>query len=109
MKVVTREFIHKPSTFDPRGGAETADHIDIMGNSEMIRNILQIAAGVDDDTVTDRIYSNILEIAENVWENACIVEEWSDVLLTSAGTQMCRKAQQPVHPADQRRMSSSLL
>lgn len=66
-----------PSPFDLlnmdnllRGGASTGDHVDILGNFDMIGDILKIA-GRHRETgesipVSQRVISNIIEIAQRV-------------------------------------------
>ena len=59
--VVVREFSHaEASGF--RGGGKAADHVDILGNHEVISDILAIATGRG-DALEDRLISNITEIA----------------------------------------------
>lgn len=67
LEVRTREYRHDPVSilFDPRGGPATADHVDIMGNHAMIRDVLLIAARAYDQ-VPENITSRILDIAERV-------------------------------------------
>ena len=36
---------HRPEAFDPRGGATTSDHIDILGSQALNEALLQVAAG----------------------------------------------------------------
>eukprot|EP01087_Luapelamoeba_hula_P011750 TRINITY_DN3236_c0_g1_i1.p1 TRINITY_DN3236_c0_g1~~TRINITY_DN3236_c0_g1_i1.p1 ORF type:complete len:763 (-),score=116.08 TRINITY_DN3236_c0_g1_i1:52-2340(-) len=45
--VITREYQHNPTSImsDLRGGPQTADHVDIMGNWEMTVDILKIVTG----------------------------------------------------------------
>ena len=65
--VRSREFIHNPVSLikDPRGGPETSDHVDIMGNHALIRDVLHIVSR-QYDKVPDRILSEIHQIAERV-------------------------------------------
>lgn len=67
MEIRVREYVHKPVSiiFDPRGGPATSDHVDIMGNHEMITDILRVCGRVYDQ-VPERISSQILEIAAKV-------------------------------------------
>uniref|UniRef100_A0AAV1T5W7 Phospholipid:diacylglycerol acyltransferase n=1 Tax=Peronospora matthiolae TaxID=2874970 RepID=A0AAV1T5W7_9STRA len=67
--VRVREYGHNPVSmlFDPRGGPETADHVDIMGNHALIRDVLLVAARAY-DRVPENITSRIMEIAERVGE-----------------------------------------
>eukprot|EP00466_Bigelowiella_natans_P008669 jgi/Bigna1/56399/estExt_Genewise1Plus.C_980022 len=64
--VVCREYLHKPSMTitDPlaRSGPGSSDHVDIMGNHELMTDIMLIAAGRHDE-VRERIGSNINDIA----------------------------------------------
>ena len=66
MKVVTREYLHKSQAFDPRGGPETADHVDIMGNTEMISEILHIASGAG-ESVREVVVSDIRQISKKFY------------------------------------------
>jgi phospholipid:diacylglycerol acyltransferase len=62
--VVVREFSHaKASGF--RGSGKAADHVDILGNHEVISDILAIATGRG-DALEDRLLSNITEIAARI-------------------------------------------
>mmetsp|Transcript_18952 Transcript_18952/g.52150 ORF Transcript_18952/g.52150 Transcript_18952/m.52150 type:complete len:105 (-) Transcript_18952:81-395(-) len=65
IQVRTREFQHSPVSFivDPRGGPGTADHVDIMGNHDLINDVLRVASG---EELEDRIYSDIRSIAARV-------------------------------------------
>lgn len=45
IEVKTIELEHKPDTLDPRGGPNTADHIDILGSTGLNEVLLKIAAG----------------------------------------------------------------
>ena len=45
-----------------RGSGKAADHVDILGNHEVISDILAIATGRG-DALEDRLISNITEIA----------------------------------------------
>ncbi|KAJ1917823.1 phospholipid:diacylglycerol acyltransferase [Tieghemiomyces parasiticus] len=65
--VVTREYRHNPTHMikDLRGGSDTADHVDILGNYQVISDLLRIAAGRE-DAVEARIVSDIQQIADNV-------------------------------------------
>ncbi|TYZ62061.1 hypothetical protein PybrP1_013006, partial [[Pythium] brassicae (nom. inval.)] len=65
--VRVREYRHNPVSiiYDSRGGPATSDHVDIMGNHEMIKDILRVA-GRAYDAVPERIESSILDIADRV-------------------------------------------
>ena len=63
VKVTTKEYVHDPMKLSLRGGPKASDHVNILGNREMITNILEIAGGLD---VEGRIHSKIREMAEKV-------------------------------------------
>ncbi|CAG8545945.1 21111_t:CDS:10 [Rhizophagus irregularis] len=66
IKVITREFQHQVGPpLDLRGGENTADHVDILGNYELTKDILKIASGSVND-LEDRITSAIREFAAKV-------------------------------------------
>ena len=47
-RVVTREYQHRPAaqlTDNLRGGPDSGDHVDLLGNHAMITDVLAIAAG----------------------------------------------------------------
>ncbi|EIW70499.1 hypothetical protein TREMEDRAFT_68093 [Tremella mesenterica DSM 1558] len=68
IEVITQEYRHSPQTLDLRGGALTADHVDILGSSPLNRAVLQIAAGRG-DLVRERIESDIMAyVAKMDWE-----------------------------------------
>ncbi|GAA5859636.1 hypothetical protein JCM8547_006173 [Rhodosporidiobolus lusitaniae] len=68
IEVVTHEILHSPLSFDPRGGPTTADHVDILGSSELNDAILEIVAG-QGDNVKDQIHSRIESIAKKIrWD-----------------------------------------
>mmetsp|Transcript_101761 Transcript_101761/g.328373 ORF Transcript_101761/g.328373 Transcript_101761/m.328373 type:complete len:360 (-) Transcript_101761:68-1147(-) len=67
-----REYKDQPSYVweDPRGGPSTAKHVEILGNREVIGDILHILAGKDGHLRTeDRIHSSIVEVAGRVTQN----------------------------------------
>ncbi|KAI3646840.1 hypothetical protein MP228_009768 [Amoeboaphelidium protococcarum] len=67
VKVLTREYVHDPVSVvkDIRGGPKTSEHVDILGNHEMTTDILKICAAMEDE-VTERIESDIREVADRV-------------------------------------------
>ncbi|GAA5897307.1 hypothetical protein JCM6882_001854 [Rhodosporidiobolus microsporus] len=65
MKVVTHEILHAPMAFDPRGGPTTADHVDILGSSELNDAILEVVAG-QPQNVQDQFHSRIRDIAKRI-------------------------------------------
>lgn len=62
IKITVVEMPHEPERFNPRGGPNTADHVDILGRQNLNEFILRIAAG-QGDTIQDSIVSNIREYA----------------------------------------------
>ncbi|CAA9956961.1 hypothetical protein PTNB73_04152 [Pyrenophora teres f. teres] len=65
VKVVTFEMKHEPDRFSPRGGPNTADHVDILGRMSLNDLILQVAGGRG-ELINETIHSNIREYAEKV-------------------------------------------
>jgi phospholipid:diacylglycerol acyltransferase len=62
VRITVVEMPHEPERFNPRGGPNTADHVDILGRQNLNEFILRIAAGRG-DTIRDSVVSNILEYA----------------------------------------------
>jgi len=62
IKVITREYKDLPSQnmFSLRGGPETGDHVDILGNVGLVLDILSIITGKD-DADKEIIHSKIVE------------------------------------------------
>ncbi|KAG8890015.1 hypothetical protein FRB98_001450 [Tulasnella sp. 332] len=59
---------HRPESMDIRGGATTADHIDILGSRALNEIVLKVAAGSAED-VEDHFVSNVRGYAERiVWD-----------------------------------------
>lgn len=46
-----------------RGGPRSSDHVDLLGNVDVIADVLRIAAG---HSLEDHIVSNISKIAEKI-------------------------------------------
>ena len=65
VKITTYEMKHEPDRFNPRGGPNTADHVDILGRSSLNDLILQVAGGRG-ELIEETIHSNIREYAEKV-------------------------------------------
>ncbi|EEQ30630.1 Phospholipid:diacylglycerol acyltransferase [Microsporum canis CBS 113480] len=59
------EMPHEPERFSPRGGPNTADHVDILGRSSLNDLILRIAGGKG-DSIEENYVSRIKEIASRV-------------------------------------------
>ncbi|KAI0118111.1 LACT-domain-containing protein [Hypoxylon sp. NC0597] len=63
IKVV--EMPHEPERFNPRGGPNTADHVDILGRQKLNELILRVVAGKG-YMIDETIISNIREYADKV-------------------------------------------
>lgn len=61
MSVTIVEIKHEPDRFDIRGGAKTADHVDILGSAELNELVLKVAAGKG-DVIESRYVSRLREI-----------------------------------------------
>lgn len=70
IRVWTKEFEHRPVPIfvDPRGGPATAKHVEIIGNSEAINDILHIVGGSSSHLEKDHFFSNITKIGPAVTE-----------------------------------------
>ena len=64
-KVIVHEMPHEPDRFSARGGANTADHVDILGRSSLNDLILRIAGGKG-DLVEEHVVSNIRKYADRI-------------------------------------------
>jgi phospholipid:diacylglycerol acyltransferase len=63
---------HKPNPTIPRGGANTSDHVDILGSTGLNEIVLQVATGVGDE-IRDNFVSDIRRYANRVqWD----VDAW---------------------------------
>ncbi|KAG6879647.1 hypothetical protein C0992_000089 [Termitomyces sp. T32_za158] len=68
IKVVTVELPHRPVSFMPRGGANTSDHVDILGSTSLNEIIAKVATGVGHE-VTENYVSDIREYARKIeWD-----------------------------------------
>jgi len=63
VRVRVREYAHMPASWDFRGGETSGDHVDIMGNREMISDVLQIAAGAE---IEDKFVSDVQAMSRRV-------------------------------------------
>eukprot|EP01134_Creolimax_fragrantissima_P000514 CFRG0514T1 len=61
VKIVTREIAHNPHPLYVRGGENTADHVDMLGNIKLNTDIVRIACG---QQLEDQIFSQIREIGK---------------------------------------------
>eukprot|EP00929_Paragymnodinium_shiwhaense_P101257 TRINITY_DN6420_c0_g2_i1.p1 TRINITY_DN6420_c0_g2~~TRINITY_DN6420_c0_g2_i1.p1 ORF type:complete len:646 (-),score=106.83 TRINITY_DN6420_c0_g2_i1:68-2005(-) len=61
IKVHTKEYMHDPAHIlvDARGGPTSAKHVEIIGNYELIGDVLHIVAGNATHLNTDKFISNI--------------------------------------------------
>lgn len=65
VKVKIVEMAHEPDNYDIRGGAKTADHVDILGRAELNELVLRVAAG-QGMNITERIFSPLKKWAEKM-------------------------------------------
>ncbi|KAF2102226.1 LACT-domain-containing protein [Rhizodiscina lignyota] len=63
IKVV--EMAHEPDRFNPRGGPNTGDHVDILGRSSLNDLILKVAGGRG-ELIEESIHSNIREYSDRI-------------------------------------------
>jgi phospholipid:diacylglycerol acyltransferase len=69
--IVTKEYAHESSfqASDPlRQGPKSSEHCDILGNHEVLEDIIKIATGAG-EAVEPRIVSNIEEIGRRIREH----------------------------------------
>ncbi|EIM85096.1 phospholipid/diacylglycerol acyltransferase [Stereum hirsutum FP-91666 SS1] len=68
IKVTTYELPHQPVLTMPRGGANTSDHIDVLGSSMLNEIILKVATGAGDE-VPNHFVSRIREYSKKIrWD-----------------------------------------
>jgi phospholipid:diacylglycerol acyltransferase len=68
IQVTTVELPHQPAPNIPRGGANTSDHVDILGSTGLNELILKVVTGAGHE-VEDRFVSRIKEFARRVrWD-----------------------------------------
>ncbi|KAJ6495693.1 phospholipid:diacylglycerol acyltransferase [Mycena vitilis] len=68
IKVTTVELPHRPIPSIPRGGANTSDHVDILGSTALNEIVLKVATGAGDE-ITDSFVSDIREYARKMhWD-----------------------------------------
>ena len=59
---------HLPSPTIPRGGANTSDHVDILGSTGLTEIIVKVATGASDE-IQDTLVSRIREYAQRMqWD-----------------------------------------
>ena len=69
IKVITREYLHQPefTVDDPmRSGPHSAEHVDILGNVEMMEDLMRIVTDHKIDEMEDKIVSDIRGIVQRV-------------------------------------------
>lgn len=59
------EIKHEPDRFDMRGGAKTAEHVDILGSAELNELILKVVTG-EGKLINDTYVSNLREITQKL-------------------------------------------
>ncbi|EGO00883.1 hypothetical protein SERLA73DRAFT_50487 [Serpula lacrymans var. lacrymans S7.3] len=68
IKITTVELPHRPVSNIPRGGANTSDHVDILGSTGLNEIILKVATGVGHE-IEDNYVSRIREYAQRIqWD-----------------------------------------
>ncbi|KAF9228378.1 LACT-domain-containing protein [Gyrodon lividus] len=68
INITTVELPHRPVPSIPRGGANTSDHVDILGSTGLSELVLKVATGVGHE-IEDSFVSHIREYAKRVqWD-----------------------------------------
>ncbi|KAI9465682.1 phospholipid:diacylglycerol acyltransferase [Lactarius psammicola] len=68
IKITTVELPHRPEITLPRGGANTSDHVDILGSQALNEIILKVATGAGEE-IRDNYVSQIREYAKKIrWD-----------------------------------------
>ncbi|KAI5117194.1 hypothetical protein M0805_004964 [Coniferiporia weirii] len=68
IKIITNELPHLPTPTIPRGGANTSDHVDILGSTGLNELIVKVATGAGEE-IGDTFVSNIREYAQHMqWD-----------------------------------------
>ncbi|KAH9988041.1 phospholipid/diacylglycerol acyltransferase [Russula vinacea] len=68
IKITTVELPHKPEITLPRGGANTSDHVDVLGSNALNEIILKVATGAGEE-IRDNYVSRIREYAKRIrWD-----------------------------------------
>lgn len=65
VNVKVYEMPHEPDRFNPRGGPNTGDHVDILGRSSLNDLILRVAGGKGHE-IEENVVSRIKEISDKV-------------------------------------------
>ncbi|EMR08452.2 hypothetical protein PNEG_03282 [Pneumocystis murina B123] len=66
ISVIVHEMLHQPDRHGLRGGSKTADHVDILGRSELNELILRIVSGNGDTLLKNKILSNIMHYSDQI-------------------------------------------
>jgi len=74
IEITTREYSHNPYLMWVRGGPETADHVDILGNHDLLKDILFIVSG-NEHLVEKRVNSDLPNIVKEINQNMKEAEE----------------------------------
>jgi len=83
IEITTREYSHNPYLMWVRGGPETADHVDILGNHDLLKDILFIVSG-NEHLVNKRVDSELPNIVKEINENMKEAEELHKKMLAEA-------------------------
>ncbi|KAH9048475.1 Lecithin:cholesterol acyltransferase-domain-containing protein, partial [Lactarius hengduanensis] len=68
IKITTVELPHQPEITLPRGGANTSDHVDVLGSQALNEIILKVATGAGGE-IRDNYVSRIREYAKKIrWD-----------------------------------------
>ncbi|ELQ76067.1 Lecithin:cholesterol acyltransferase (LCAT)/Acyl-ceramide synthase, partial [Trachipleistophora hominis] len=69
VQTIVREYRHRPVNIlkDLRGGPSSAGHVDILGNTNLIIDVLRIVSGTG--KVKDRVHSELDEIIKDIEED----------------------------------------
>lgn len=65
INVTIVELKHEPKKFDMRGGAKTAEHVDVLGSAELNEILLKIAAGRS-DLIEEKFSTNLNKWTQNI-------------------------------------------
>lgn len=66
--IILWQLPHNPIPSIPRGGANTSDHVDILGSTSLNEIILKVATGVGHE-IQDNYVSNIREYSRRIeWD-----------------------------------------
>lgn len=71
-KVIIREYLHQPgfAVDDPmRKGPYSSEHVDILGNVEMMEDLMKIVTDHEIDSLQDKIESDIMGIVQRIEEH----------------------------------------